>query len=434
MDEYFYRSHRLQVGWLRQRYQEALPHAERALNLENGIYAAAKSAGADDLAPFAFCMGAWGAISLLTRCKRREDALEVFQTVVADQDFFWARLRRDAASAEKVLIAGLCVFFEGGDEAWFQSGRDVVARAQQLACADNPELAYGYACYWARVGFARQTFEALEVALRRGIDLERVLEDPDLRSVRSDPRFKSLVLDRIFTWKIETDPPGAQVFIDGVDTGLLTPMSLRPPKEGRHRIQLALDGYRDEDRWEEQRAGAGLDLSCTLVSLAEVAERKKMADEAGRAPNEAERAKTQDFLGPAKTWHKARVKVERKTTYGLGGVEISVDGDGKVAIRHESFGEPRRTEKYSFSIGPEPAEGLLAAFVEEAFTEIVIDPHCGVPDELYYTLELTNAKGRTHLLGKFVHMVHPRFDRLVELVHRSIAERLDAPTRKRLTL
>src|SRR4051794_33348731 len=38
MDEYFYRTHRVAVGWRRERYAEALPHAQRAWALEKAIF------------------------------------------------------------------------------------------------------------------------------------------------------------------------------------------------------------------------------------------------------------------------------------------------------------------------------------------------------------------------------------------------------------
>jgi len=59
---------------------------------------------------------------------------------------------------------------------------------------------------------------------------------------------------------VTSDPPGARILIDGVDTGYLTPDTLRPRKvpSGVHRIGVALDGYDlpDEKGIETHLSGA----------------------------------------------------------------------------------------------------------------------------------------------------------------------------------
>ncbi len=433
-DEYFYRGHRAHLGWIRQRYRDALPDALRAWTLENEIYAAARSSAVGDLSPYAFSTGAWSAISLLTRCRRFEEAARAFEAVVADRGFFEARRRRDQTSAEKALLAGLCVFFEAQDDTWLKHGRDLVTRAQQLGPTEDPELAYGYACYWARLGATEQALDALEVALRRGIAPERAFEDADFRPLHTAPRFERLVLDRVFTWRLNTEPPGARVFLDGVDTGRLTPTRLRPPKPGHHQLHFELTGFQENTLWQEQTTDRGIDLTVRLVSLDELAEQKRMAEDAERPPTEAARARTRAFLGSDKKLATAQVRVERATTYGLGGTSIVVRGDGRVELHHERFDHPSLVEGHRSKLGEAVVKELFSAFTEEAFTEMLVAPHTGVPDELHFTIALTNARGTTHQLRKFVRARHPRFDRLRDLVWRAVTDPLDQETRKRLGL
>lgn len=126
--------------------------------------------------------------------------------------------------------------------------------------------------------------------------------------------------------------------------------------------------------------------------------------------------------------------LKRHTTYGLGGVEIVVSADGKVSIVHEGFGEKQRTERHTFALDAEATRELFAAFEEAKFSQMVIPQHCGVPDEMYFSLEFTDEQGKTKKLGKFVHTSLAAFDGLVERFRKIIADHLDKKTRERLTL
>lgn len=131
---------------------------------------------------------------------------------------------------------------------------------------------------------------------------------------------------------------------------------------------------------------------------------------------------------------RASVALSRHTTYGLGGVEIVVREDGRVSIRHEGFGEAQRPERHEFTLDAEATGKLFAAFEEAKFATLEIPDHCGVPDELYFTLEFCDDTGKTKKLGKFVQTPLAEFDRLVEFFHKTIADHLDKKTRARLTL
>jgi hypothetical protein len=432
LDEYFFRVHTVDLLWRRERHAEALPHAERAWTLELELIAAAQERGftRQELDIVAFSAGTWGYLSVLTALGRLDEAERAFAAFVQDEELYQARHRHQALAAEQVLIAGLCLFWD--DDARRRRGRELIARAERLGEPENPELAYGFTCFWALLGETRPALVALELALRRGAAPERALEDGDLAGLRGRPEFDALVVARVLTWKLTTIPPGARVFLDDVDTGALTPARLRPAPPGRHRVRFVLAGHQEHEFVHVQKGGAGLECTVGLTSLAKSAELERMLEDSGRQPDRFAREKTRTFLGPRLAG--AGIRLARHTTYGLGGVRIEVHGDGQTRIAKEAFGPHEKAGEQSLQLEPEATEGLFNAFVEAAFTELVLGQAVGVPDELYFSLELTNGRGQAHALGKFVGTEHARFDALVELVWQTAAAALEPSVRKRLGL
>jgi len=149
-------------------------------------------------------------------------------------------------------------------------------------------------------------------------------------------------------------------------------------------------------------------------------------------PDEAARGKTRTFLGPDLA--RARIQLVRHTTYGLGGVTLELRGNGRAQIVKQPWGTAEKPQRLELRLEPAASQEVLAAFVDQAFTEIFLGQAVGVPDELFFELLLENAGGEIHRLGKFVRTEHARFDALVSLVHRTVAGALDPATRKRLTL
>ncbi|HOX46187.1 MAG TPA: hypothetical protein PK668_21465 [Myxococcota bacterium] len=380
LDEYFFRVHSVDLLWRRERFAEALPHAERAYALEQSFAAAARAQGfaRRELDVLAFSAGTWGYVSVLTRLGRLDEAELAFEGYVVDEELYQARHRHHARSAEQVLIAGLCLYWEGDGRR--RLGREILALAERLGAPENPELAYGFACYWALLGEPRPALDALALALRLGVEPQRALEDDDLRPLRGRPEWVRLFHDRA--------PPA-------------------PPPEPAPQATPRVPA--DPQEIEERR----------------------LAD-SRTPPGEAAREQTRAFLGPSLA--KASIQLVRHTTYGLGGVTLEIGGDGQVKIVKEPWGSSEKPLKHSLRLEPAVVQGLFMAFIDEAFTEMFLGGSVGVPDELYFDLALVNARGKKKALGKFVRTEHTRFDALVNRVHEAVAAALDPATRKRLTL
>jgi hypothetical protein len=128
------------------------------------------------------------------------------------------------------------------------------------------------------------------------------------------------------------------------------------------------------------------------------------------------------------------VVVARHTTYGLGELIVTVQGDGLANAQHREFAEPARMHEGAAHLSAEEVGRLFDAFVEEALTEMVFVPQPGHPDEQWFSIELSNAKGERHTIGKFSSIEHKRFERLLSLVVSVFASHLDAKLRNKLTL
>jgi len=75
----------------------------------------------------------------------------------------------------------------------FEDGLEVDRRLAEIF-PDNPTVHYNLACSLALLARNDDAFDALHHALDLGFDDERLLStDPDLKSLRCDPRFRELV-------------------------------------------------------------------------------------------------------------------------------------------------------------------------------------------------------------------------------------------------
>lgn len=419
-DEWFYLSHRVLLGWSRTAYEVTLPLARRMYELEGAMHAARGPA---------YCTGAWALISFLTRCRQFREAEKVFAEVMRDDDFLYARRARNQGFVEKVFVAGMCAHHENSDVENYKRGHQAVERAQNYG-TDDPELYYSYGLFWTRAGKIEKAIQVLDSAVRCGYDLEALVADPALSSLQEHPWFEGGFVDRVYPWKIKSQPSGARIWINGVDAGSTTPARFRAPPVGKHTIRLVLDGHLDhEDTIEQCGPQHGLDWTCQLTSVATNREREDAARDGTRVPGAAERERTRAFIGDRKG---ATVTVHRHTTYGLGGLTIIVHGDGRVELHKRGWARERDRD-HRFRLADGDVDRVIDALIEHAFTEMNVGRNPGMPDELYISLALAGDAGE-HQLGKFGSSPHPRFDALVATIVAVVAAHVPARLRSKLTL
>lgn len=406
--EYKQMTERVVARWKRGEHAEALAEAERAYALETG-----------ELVEHGYGHGAWGLISVYTGLRRFDDARRIFTEVVDNKALFAARVKRDAAATEKIVVAASCIAWESGD---FAAQAKTMRRAFDRRSPESVDLAYAFACFFARIGDAR-AWKALDAALGKGTAIGHVLADADLVGLHGDRRWDQIVA-RDRPWKISSTPPGARIFLDDVDTGAITPARVKPRTE-THRVKLVLEGYADDE--SEITASNLLSMDRHLTSLAEIAERQRMIEDAARMPGAAECAKTRAFLGDVR---RARIELSHGATFGLGGLTVVVHGDGRIVMDRSKFKKTDRETHCETRTDPTP---LFEAFVAAGFTEMVIANMPGRPDELFFTLVLAGAGGKCQR-GKFVGAPHARFDALMKAVFALAASTLDASQRAALMI
>lgn len=435
IDELFYCAHRVQLGWRRRSYEEHLEYAVRALALEDRIYASVQTLPTRDL--FAFSIGGWSIVSILTRCRQFEGAERAATALLADADRFAARMRHDSDAAERLLLAIQFIYFEARQALPYARGRPLFARMRELVPEPaSRDLRYGHACICALLGDRDEALVWLKRAIDAGVSRWRAYTDDDLQSLRDHPIFIQLATPAWWTFK--TDPPGASIVIDGVDSGQRTPARVPAGATGAHEFRLTLAGFRDAVmQYVQSRRDGDWGWSTDLESLAKIeaqaAKEARVLADSRRIPDLDERARTLAFLGGPEGWRGAKIRLQRSTTYGRGGVHIIVDGAGEVELRHTPWGQ-RDELRLALRLGEAELQPLFAAFVAEAFTEMFVGNRPGRPDEPSLSLTLVASDGREHRLGKFASHEHRRFSALSERVHAAVCAQLDMETRKRMAL
>jgi hypothetical protein len=414
LDEYFYLSHRVRIGWLRGAYEETLPLARRVWELEEAIFEAKRwETGAE---AFAMSTGGWAIISFLTRCRQFDAAAEIFDQVMTnDPVWFDARCARNRAAAEQLVVAGMCIYLESRDPTLVEGAQRLIGSVQhQMRSSQNLDLAYVFVRFWALADDVNETFRALQHALALGYPLDNVLADPTLQPLHHDRRWLESIVPKQLQWSISSVPSSARVLLDGVEIGY-TPVQVRRPARGKHLLRFSYPEFRDseleidEDESSDERVITHkLTRSVPLPTAQQIVSRESRSD-----VDEATRAKTRAFLGKHRG---TRVRVVRGTTYMLGGLTVIVHRNGTVTIEKQAFGNHEQAGEHQLTLPAKEAELIFGAFIDEAFTEMVIDQHAGLPDMLHFSIELTNDAGNTHRLGKFIAPPYERFDKLVRIV------------------
>jgi hypothetical protein len=295
-------------------------------------------------------------------------------------------------------------------------------RAFDRRSPESMDLAYAFACFFARIEDAR-AWEALDAAIGKGTAITHVLADADLQSLHADRRWDNIVAkDR--PWQITSQPPGARIFLDDVDTGAVTPARVKP-RTKTHRVKLVLEGFQDDEI--EITASHLLTMDRHLTALAEIAARERMIADAARMPGEAECAKTRAFLGDLRG---ARIELSHGGTFGLGGLMIVIHGDGRIVMTRSKL---EKTDRESHFETRADSTALFEAFVAAAFTEMVVANMPGRPDEVFFTLVLAGGRA-TCKHGKFAGAPHVRFDALMKEVFALASSTLDASQRAALMI
>lgn len=79
-----------------------------------------------------------------------------------------------------------------------------------------------------------------------------------------EKKASSVVYGSIF---VKSQPPGAAVFLDNVNTGLKTPCTLKNVVEGKHRVKLLKKGYKPEEVSSDVTAAEQATINVTLTKL-----------------------------------------------------------------------------------------------------------------------------------------------------------------------
>lgn len=104
-------------------------------------------------------------------------------------ELYEAALRHDSKNVEALYSLGNAYTRIGR----YDEGLEVDARLSKMF-PDNATVRYNLACSFALLSRTDEALEALRCAMDLGFDDDRLLAtDPDLRSIRRDPRFQELI-------------------------------------------------------------------------------------------------------------------------------------------------------------------------------------------------------------------------------------------------
>ena len=107
-------------------------------------------------------------------------------------DFLAGILARDPLNADVLKVHADNLSARGFHEPALRADLQLVRLR-----GERPIPWYNLGCSYALLGLADKAFEALEKAIRLGYaPIGRIRRDPDLRSLRDDPRFARLLLIR----------------------------------------------------------------------------------------------------------------------------------------------------------------------------------------------------------------------------------------------
>lgn len=243
---------------------------------------------------------------------------------------------------------------------------------------------------------------------------------PALAPARSPSR------ERHVTWEIRSDPAGAAIWIDGVDTRARTPATLPAPPAGKHTVRLVLAGYADEivEHWQQPEVG----LSLGRIFRAEevVAREEASRREAERPVDEAAREATRRLLAGDR--RKVTVRLQLSASINAPSVDIALRGDGAAEVSWARIPD-RMVRVERVRLAADEVQRILDALVEQGFAEVVGRERPGVPDEVRVRLTVSGPAGAAHTAEKWENDAHPRLDPVLRAIA-AVPRKLPAELRR----
>lgn len=146
----------------------------------------------------------------------------------------------------------------GEAQALFDAGQFAPAEAkfrEAYAAVPNPVVLRAIALAQERQG----NLAGAAVTLQQYVDAAPNATD----RADSERRIRDFTARSTATVSVATEPPGAQIFLDGVSANAVTPADIRVPT-GTHTIEVRLDGYQSRSQELTAQAGQGMRLSIPL--------------------------------------------------------------------------------------------------------------------------------------------------------------------------
>jgi len=139
-------------------------------------------------------------LGTMNECSDPQKARKWFEQALEKADKFLLRHQQSpmAWSVVASITSGIagCLLEQGRlseERDYSERAHQAMARAAELD-PDDPEIQYGLACTWARLGEIDEALEALCRSVNLGYtDADHAGRDPDLRSLRGLPEFEAIL-------------------------------------------------------------------------------------------------------------------------------------------------------------------------------------------------------------------------------------------------
>ena len=150
------------------RYADAIRMYNKALKLDSDDYTL------------------WGNLAVAYYFAGQQDTATMYYQEAANR----AEAQREATPQSPLLLARLGGYYAMLDQP--DRARDLIEQATELSPIPI-EVAFSVATTYEQLGQREQALQWLETAVQRGYSLPRIENDPTLRSLRTDPRYREIV-------------------------------------------------------------------------------------------------------------------------------------------------------------------------------------------------------------------------------------------------